>query len=570
MTADAADPAAGSEPAIRPRSGRPRSGRSRSGGSRSGRRHPGALRRGAGIGASLILVGACGALVIGISGLEPTGAAAQFPIPVAEVPAGEYTGVCPGPPRLIASDAALADPEFSPESETARSAVSALVLSSLGSVLPGSDLTALGEQEPLATIASGESGESGEDPVPEAVTDENGLTNRTAGVLADQAVDGVSVLSVQPVGDLPATAGAVLSYRATDGDLGGLALSHCTAPRSDFWIVGASTTVGATAVLNLSNPSGTPATVDLELYGLAGPVEAGGSRGLLIAPGATESIVLAGLAAGQDQLAVRVLSDGGRVTGHIQQSLLRELTPGGVELLQAAAPAASTQVISGVRIQDEDIANEITDQDGYETAAPGLQVVVPGSTDAVVNVRVYGAGGEVELPDGGVITATAGAVTSVALDSIPAGDYTVEVTADVLISAAARVSRGTGAEEPVDFGFAPSGARLGSTQVAVFPAGSRAALTFGAPTGRSEVQLTPVAEDGTLLEEQTVSVAGGTTVTVTAADLGDDVVAVLIAASGDPVYGAQVHQIDSEPGISVTSLPPGSGGQPNVAVNLGY
>ncbi|WP_205207909.1 MULTISPECIES: DUF5719 family protein [unclassified Arthrobacter] len=528
------------------------------------------MRRGAGIGASLILVGACGALVIGISGLEPTGAAAQFPIPVAEVPAGEYTGVCPGPPRLIASDAALADPEFSPESETARSAVSALVLSSLGSVLPGSDLTALGEQEPLATIASGESGESGEDPVPEAVTDENGLTNRTAGVLADQAVDGVSVLSVQPVGDLPATAGAVLSYRATDGDLGGLALSHCTAPRSDFWIVGASTTVGATAVLNLSNPSGTPATVDLELYGLAGPVEAGGSRGLLIAPGATESIVLAGLAAGQDQLAVRVLSDGGRVTGHIQQSLLRELTPGGVELLQAAAPAASTQVISGVRIQDEDIANEITDQDGYETAAPGLQVVVPGSTDAVVNVRVYGAGGEVELPDGGVITATAGAVTSVALDSIPAGDYTVEVTADVLISAAARVSRGTGAEEPVDFGFAPSGARLGSTQVAVFPAGSRAALTFGAPTGRSEVQLTPVAEDGTLLEEQTVSVAGGTTVTVTAADLGDDVVAVLIAASGDPVYGAQVHQIDSEPGISVTSLPPGSGGQPNVAVNLGY
>ncbi|WP_216607456.1 DUF5719 family protein [Arthrobacter sp. 260] len=528
------------------------------------------MRRGAGIGASLILVGACGALVIGISGLEPTGAAAQFPIPVAEVPAGEYTGVCPGPPRLIASDAALADPEFSPESETARSAVSALVLSSLGSVLPGSDLTALGEQEPLATIASGESGESGEDPVPEAVTDENGLTNRTAGVLADQAVDGVSVLSVQPVGDLPATAGAVLSYRATDGDLGGLALSHCTAPRSDFWIVGASTTVGATAVLNLSNPSGTPATVDLELYGSAGPIEAGGSRGLLIAPGATESIVLAGLAAGQDQLAVRVLSDGGRVVGHIQQSLLRELTPGGVELLQAAAPAAGTQVISGVRIQDEDIANEITDQDGYETAAPGLQVVVPGSTDAVVNVRVYGAGGEVELPDGGVITATAGAVTSVALDNIPAGDYTVEVTADVLISAAARVSRGTGAEEPVDFGFAPSGARLGSTQVAVFPAGSRAALTFGAPTGRSEVQLTPVAEDGTLLEEQTVSVAGGTTVTVTAADLGDDVVAVLIAASGDPVYGAQVHQIDSEPGISVTSLPPGSGGQPNVAVNLGY
>ncbi|MBG6191894.1 hypothetical protein IWX64_002863 [Arthrobacter sp. CAN_A212] len=552
-TADAADvTGAGSAPATRPR---------------SRRRRPDALRRGTGIGASVILLGACGALVVGISGLELTGAAAQFPIPVAEVPAGEYTGICPGPPRLIASGAALTDPEFSPESETASSAVSALVLSSLGSVLPGSDLTALGAQDPLATIASSE---SGEDPVPESVTDEDGLTNRTAGVLADQPVDEMSVFSAQPVGNLPATAGAVMSYRATDGDLGGLALAHCTPPRSDFWIVGASTTVGATAVLTLSNPSGTPATVDLGLYGAAGPIEAGGSRGLLIAPGATESIVLAGLATNQDQLAVRVLSDGGRVTGHIQQSLLRELTPGGVELLQPAAPAASTQVISGVRVQDEDITDEITDQDGYETATPGLQVVVPGSTDAVVNVRVYGASGEVELPDGGVATAAAGTVTSVALDSLPAGDYTVEVTADVLISATARVSRGTEAEEPVDFAFAPSGTRLGSTQVAVFPAGSRAALTFGAPTGRSEAQLTPVDEDGILLEEQTVSIAGGTTVTVAAADLGEDVVAVLIAASGDPVYGAQVHQIDSEPGISVTPLPPGSCGQPNVAVNLGY
>ncbi len=551
------EPGAEIEPASRPRIKRRRAG-------------AGTLRRAVGIGAGVLLVGTSGALVAGVAVLDPTGAAAQFPIPVAEVPAGEYTGVCPAPPRLLESDAALADPEFSPESESASTTVSGMVLSSLGGNLPGSMLSPLGSGEALATIATGESDESGAGAVPEAVTNEDGLTNRTAGVLTDQTADGVSVFSAQPVGSQPATAGAVTSYTATDGDLGGLAIAHCRAPSSDFWILGASTTVGATAVLNLSNPSGTPATVDLELYGTEGPVESGGTRGLLIAPGATESIVLAGLATDQDQLAVRVLSDGGRVTGSIQQSVLRELIPGGVELLQPAAPASNTQVIPGVRVQDEDIADEISAQDGYEAATPAVQIVVPGSTDAVLNVRVYGSGGEVELPDGGVLTATAGAVTGVSLESLPSGDYTVEVTSDVLISASARVNRGVEAGEPVDFGFAPSGARLGNTQVAVFPSGSRGALAFGAPSGRSEVQLTPVNEDGTLQAEQTVSVAGGTTVSVEAADLGDNVVAVLIGASGDPVYGAQMHQMDGEAGISVTSLPPGSAGQLSVPVNLGY
>ncbi|MBG6180300.1 DUF5719 family protein [Arthrobacter sp. CAN_A1] len=546
------EPQTEGSPATRPRSKQPRGS---------------VLRRVAGIGAGVLLIGASGAVVTGAVVLEPTGAAAQFPIPVAEVPAGDYTAVCPAGPRLLESDAALADPEFSPESETASSTVSAMVLSSLGGTLPGSDLNPLGGGEPLATIATNEAGGA---PASESVTNEDGLTTRTAGVLDGQSVDGASVFAAQPVGSLPATSGAVLSYGATDGDLGGLAVAHCAAPSSDFWILGASTTVGATAVLNLSNPSETPATVDLELYGSNGPVESGGTRGLLIAPGATESIVLAGLATDQDQLAVRVLSDGGQVTGSIQQSLLRELTPGGVELLQSGAPAASTQVIPGVRVQDKDIADEISDQDGYEAAVPGVQVVVPGSTDAVLNVRVYGSGGEVELPNGGVLTATAGTVTGVSLETLPAGDYTVEVVSDVLISASGRVNRGTEAGEPVDFGFAPSGARLGNTQVAVFPGGSRGALTFGAPSGRSEVQLTPVAEDGTLLAEQSVSVAGGTTVTLAAADLGDDVVAVLIGASGDPVYGAQVHQVDGNPGISVASLPPGSAGQSSVAVNLGY
>ena len=45
-------------------------------------------------------------------------------------------------------------------------------------------------------------------------------------------------------------------------------------------------------MLKLSNASGSPATVSLELFSAEGPVQAPGSRGLLVAPGTTRSVTL--------------------------------------------------------------------------------------------------------------------------------------------------------------------------------------------------------------------------------------------------------------------------------------
>ena len=78
--------------------------------------------------------------------------------------------------------------------------------------------------------------------------------------------------------------------------------------------------------------------MNLELYGKAGQIKASGSRGLLVGPKSTRSIVLAGLAPGEERLSVHVRSSGGPVSALIQQSVLRGLTSGGVDFIAPGTP----------------------------------------------------------------------------------------------------------------------------------------------------------------------------------------------------------------------------------------
>ncbi|MHA7144043.1 DUF5719 family protein [Arthrobacter sp. TmT3-37] len=518
----------------------------------------------------VVLLAATAAIAAGVADPLVGQPGVAVAVPPAVVPAGDLTAVCPAPPRLLASAAGEADPEFGPASATARTTVSAMVLSDLGATLTGSGLLPVGGGAPLALI---------EDFAPEvslgssgpASSSEDGLTNRLAGVSRGVRVDAPSVFRAQPQGGLVPVAAATSTYTATDGDLRGLAATGCQVPSSDFWLLGASTTAGQSAILTLTNPTGTAATVTLELYGQDGPIEAAGTRGQLVAPGETRQIVLAALAANQERVAVRVRSDGGRISGVVQQSVLRGLTPGGVELLSPAVAAGTTQVVPGVVVQDAATARSIREQEGYGAAAPELQVLVPGSSDAVLGITVYGRDGEVALPGGGVVTAAAGSVTAIPLDALAEGNYTVAVTSDVSVVASARVVRGTDDGKPVDLAGAPAAARLGNDSAMALAEGVDTSLVLGAPSGRSEVTLTPVAADGALGEPVVIGIAGGTSVTVPSSSLGRSPAAVLVDATGDPAYGAQVMVLPgARAGISVASIPAGVTAPQSIAVELGY
>jgi hypothetical protein len=515
----------------------------------------------AGLASALLIVAAAGGiLAAGSIAPQPVGSR-SIPAALAAVPAGASLGVCPGPARLLEGTEAGTDPQFSPESATAKSAVTGAVLSAPGGVLPASRLSALGGATAVEIAKGG--GRPGEGTGPQDLV---------AGVLAGHKVEAPTVLGADASAGLKPSAAGALKFTATDGDLQGSAAANCQAPANDLWLAGASTTVGRTSVLVLSNPSSTPATVSLELYGSAGQIQAPGSRGLLVAPGTTRTVVLAGLAPGEKHLSVHVRSAGGPVAAAIQQSVLRGLTPGGVDFIAPGAAPAARQVMTGVDIQDAAGIAAVTRKGGFDDAGPTLSLTVPGSADAVVEVKLFGRDGQKALPGGGVVTAKAGAVTEMTLAGVPAGHYTVSTSSDVSFVAAVRVTRGLTAERPADVAWAASGVRLGSQHVVPVPQGGDRTLVFGVLENRATISYTPITADGKIRAAATADVAGGTTTSIKVPEKVDEsaVVGYLVSASGDAAYGALLLQQEGREDISTLAFMPAATGQEKVPVTLGY
>jgi hypothetical protein len=515
----------------------------------------------AGLASAVVIVAAGGGLVAAPSFAPQSASSRQLEAPLAAVPAGSSVGICPGPARLLEGTPVGTDPQFSPESATAKSMVNAAVLSTNSGLLPGSRLAAL-NGNPLTEIAKD----------PGTTPPAAGIPKLLAGVLAQRDVDAASVLSADAVGNQQATAGGVMRYTATDGDLQGSAAAGCQQPANDFWLVGANTSLGRTAVLNLSNASSTAATVSLELFGAKGQIQAPGSRGLLVAPGTTRSIILAGLAPGQDKLTVHARSTGGPVTAVIQQSVLRGLTPGGVDFISPGSAPAAKQVMSGIDIQDPASVRPVTAKQGFADAGPAVQIAVPGPADAVVEIKLYGRDGQKALPGGGVVTAKGGSVTEVSLSGVPAGQYTVAASSDVSFAAATRLSRGLKTDGAMDLAWSPASARLGSQHVVPLPRDGERYLMFGAPDDRAKITYTPITADGKIRTSAAADIAGGTTAVVKApADVGGSpVLGYVVSASGDAAYGAVLLLQDGREDVSTIAVAPGAEGQEQVAVTLGY
>ncbi|WP_077490288.1 DUF5719 family protein [Sinomonas mesophila] len=505
-----------------------------------------------------LLVAAGAGLAVAGSALPAPSSLSPGAPRAAEVPAGNTVRTCPGPARLLEGTPVAGDAQFSPVSTTAESSLSAVIPSSAtGAIPPGTLETPDGDV--LRTVD-------------ENLADTGGGSLPRASVIPREAVDAPTALDVDAEGGRASSAAALFRFSAGDGDLRGLATASCTPPSNDQWLVGASTLVGRTSVLTLTNTSGTPSTVDLEFFGDARLEQAPpGSRGLQVAPGSSKSVALAGYLPGQSSLSVHVRSRGGPVAASVQQSTLRGLTPGGVEFITPAVAPATRQTVTGIELQDPDRARELASRRGFADAGASVQLTVPGAVDAVVQLRVYGRNGPVALPGGGVVTAKAGAVTTVSLAGLPAGTYSVSAAADVSFTAGAHVPRGLDAAEPLDFAAPGASVRLGDTHVLpVGSLGSRS-IVLGVPEGRAQIRAVPVTEDGRQHPAVTIDVAGGTTAVLDAADSldGSPVAGYIVSASGDPAFGSLLTRGDGNQIAGAAFVGPVAGSQ-SLPVTLGH
>jgi len=299
----------------------------------------------------------------------------------------------------------------------------------------------------------------------------------------------------------PQVAGST-SQSVSSGDLVGFAAASCDDPGQSTWLVGGSTQTGRTSLVTLSNPTDVNATVDLDVYDASGTVSAPGTTGIVVAPNTQKVVPLSGFVSDEGSTVVHVTSSGGQIVAHMQESIVRTLTPGGYDVVSGGAPPARTQIVPAVVLRGAQEAQRGADT---EDAAPVLRLFVPGDRAARVTVGITTADG-----GGSTVNATAepGVVTDVALDDFPDGRYSFTVTATEPVVAGVRTTAPT-EDGRSDLGWFASAEPLGDTVVTAVAPGGGARMEFVNPT-RADAAVTIRSGD----RVQEVDVPSGSTATV--------------------------------------------------------
>ncbi|GGF14308.1 DUF5719 family protein [Subtercola lobariae] len=288
--------------------------------------------------------------------------------------------------------------------------------------------------------------------------------------------------------------GGSQSQQITQSDLVGLSSSECSEASADSWIAAGSTVTGRSAYLVLSNPTSVLSTVSLAIFDETGVVNAPGTSGITVQPHSQRALSLAGFAPSVVSPVIHVTAAGGTVLASLQQSVIRGLTPGGIDVAGPTGAPALTQTIAGVQIiSTSAIAEQAADPASSDLPA-ALRVYVPGAAGATLTVTL-------KSETLGVADVTAsysaagGVVTDFPFPSLTDDSYSVIVSSDQPVVVGARsavVSGGT------DFAWYQSSRAIGGTFMFVTATGPNPRLQLVNTTNTdAAVTVTPTTGDTT-------------------------------------------------------------------------
>ena len=304
------------------------------------------------------------------------------------------------------------------------------------------------------------------------------------------------------------------------GDYRGFAAAVCQTAAAESWLVGGSTLTGRTTLIMLSNPSSVQATVDLEIFAEKGQVTADGTKGIVLQPGGQRVFSLAGFAPNVASPVVHVVSTGGEVVANLEQSIIRTLDPGGVDLVGSSARANTLNVIPGVVLGDHGVIESMLGQGGYEDAVPILRILVPGSVAANAQLTIA-KDGDTNAPSTVDLKVDPGIATDFPLQDFPDGTYTVSVKTDLPAVVGARSTAlqiaGPVPSDPTvapkvvgtDFAWFAAAPELRSTALVTVAPGPSPTLSLTNATAQD----TTVTLDGPGVPAAPVSIPAGHTVT---------------------------------------------------------
>ena len=290
----------------------------------------------------------------------------------------------------------------------------------------------------------------------------------TAGFLASPRVNGgpgAPFFVAQPDGGDVAVLSAASSAAVADPDLSGFAAAACRPPLLESWIVGGTTTTGASDILLLSNPGAVTASVQLTVFGAEGPQLPPGAAGITVPAQSQLALPLASIGGGEERPVVRVTATGAPVAASLQSSLVRTLVPGGLDVQGAVAGADAVQVFPGVTVLSAPTAG---------TAATIVRVLSP-TSDTTVTLSATPVGSAVPATTTS-LPLTAGIPAEVELASLSEGSYVVTVEAEEPIVSAAWQTAGTGVGS--DFAWYTPSPVLGAPTLFAVPEGPSPTLSL--------------------------------------------------------------------------------------------
>ena len=243
---------------------------------------------------------------------------------------------------------------------------------------------------------------------------------------------------------LPASANAALagsqSQSVSAGGFAGFAAAECAETAAETWLVGGATDIGRFTLITLSNPGTVSATVSVTVFTEAGEVHAAGSDGIVVPGGSQRILPLAGFAPNALSPVVRVRSAGGQVVANLQHGIVRTLAPGGLAIVGASAAPAKQLVIPGVVLTGTEAIAAQQSSPGFADIAPVLRLYVPGTAEATVRIAVIPEDGSAP-GEPSSLSVPGGVVTDVPIEAGD-GSFTIDLSADLPVIAAARVSAG--------------------------------------------------------------------------------------------------------------------------------
>ncbi|MDT0388656.1 DUF5719 family protein [Streptomyces dubilierae] len=325
----------------------------------------------------------------------------------------------------------------------------------------------------------------------------------------------------------------------------GLQGVNCTAPDTNFWFPGVSTTADRTDYVHLTNPDDSAAVVDIELYGKDGALKSAVGEGLTVQPHSTDPVLLSTLTdEEQSGLTVHVNVRSGRV-GAAVQALDDRI--GGDWLAPSADPAGSL-VLPGIP---------------KDATSVRLVAFAPGDADADLKVRLASPSGLITPAGHETVHVKGGMTTAVDLGDVTRGEagslVLTPTDRSVPVVAAVQVVRGKGDKQ--ESAFIPATRPVGTRATSADNSAKGSTLSLTAPEGAATVKVTASAgsEGGTPVSK-TYTIKAGTTQDIeppVPAGLKGTYALTVEPVSGGPVYGARTLTAaeGGVPAFTVQTLP---------------